>query len=261
MSISGKTIVITRDLYQAKPFVKRLKNLGAKVLLFPMIKITGPDDPDLVRTYLTDLSTFEWIIFTSANAVRYFFKFKTNSRNDMHKIKIACIGKKTSEVLQSYNLRSLLIPVTFTSKKLLKAILKYDVRRKRILLPVSNLAGNELQEGLQMHGAYVERIEVYKTIGHKNSQKEMIFQKIENKSVDCITFYSPSAINSFADLIGEQGITLINTRKIPIAVIGPTTAKAARGKNLNPEIMPAKSNEDSFIEDLERYFGVKERLI
>ena len=256
MSISGKTIVITRDLYQAKPFVKRLKNLGASVLLFPMIKITGPDHPDFVRTYFADLSNFDWIIFTSANAVRYFFKFKTNNRKDMHKIKIACIGKKTAQVFQSYNLRSLLIPGTFTSEELLRAILKYDIRRKRILLPVSNLAGNELQEGLQRHGASVERIEVYKTIGHKNSQKEMIVQRIENKSVDCITFYSPSAINSFADLVGEQGIALMNTRKIPIAVIGPTTAKAARGKNINPGIMPAKSDEDSFIEELERYFEV-----
>jgi uroporphyrinogen-III synthase len=258
MSLSGKTIVITRDLNQAKSFVERLKNLGAKVLLFPIIKITGPDDPDLIRTYLTDISTFEWIIFTSANAVRYFFKFKNNGRNDMHKIKIACVGKKTAEVLKAYNLTSLLIPSTFTSEELLKAILKYDVRRKRILLPVSNLAGNELQEGLQTHGAFVERIEVYKNILHRNSQKEMIFQKIENKSVDCLTFYSPSAINSFADLIGEKGITLINTRKIPIAVIGSTTAKAARGKNLNPEIMPAKSDEDTFVEELERFFEVRE---
>jgi uroporphyrinogen-III synthase len=47
----------------------------------------------------------------------------------------------------------------------------------------------------------------------------------------------------------------MNTRKIPIAVIGPTTAKAARERNLNPEIMPAKSDENSFIEELKRYFG------
>jgi uroporphyrinogen-III synthase len=252
MSLSGKTIVITRDLNQSKPFVKRLKNLGAKILLFPIIKITGPDDPDSIRTYLTDISTFEWIIFTSANAVRYFFKFKNRDRNDMHKIKIACVGKKTAELLKTYNLTPVLIPSTFTNEALLKAIIKYDVWRKRILLPVSNIAGNELQEGLQTHGAFVERIEIYKNVPYRNSQREMLFQKIENKLVDCITFYSPSAINNFADLIGEKGITLINTRKIPIAVIGSTTAQAAREKNLNPGIMPAGSDEESFVEELER---------
>jgi uroporphyrinogen-III synthase len=135
MSLSGKTIVITRDLYQAKPLVKRLKNLGANVLLLPIIKITGPDDPDFIRTYLTDIGSFEWIIFTSANAIRYFFKFKNNDNNDLHKIKIACIGKKTAEVLKTYNLKPSLIPGTFTSEELLKAILKYDIRGKRILLP------------------------------------------------------------------------------------------------------------------------------
>jgi uroporphyrinogen-III synthase len=258
MSLSGKSIVITRDLNQSDPFVKRLENLGVIVLLFPSIKITGPDDPDLVRTYLTDISTYEWIIFTSANAVRYFFKFKNNGRNDMQKIKIACVGKKTAEVLKSYNFTPFLIPSTFTSQELLKAIQMYDVRRKRILLPVSNIAGNDLQADLQTHGAFVERIVVYKNVPYRKSQKEMIFQKIENKSVDCITFYSPSAINNFADLIGEKGITLINTRRIPIAVIGPTTAHAAREKNLNPDIIPPKSDDESLVKELEKYFGVME---
>jgi uroporphyrinogen-III synthase len=258
MSLSGKTIVITRDLNQAIPFIERLKNLGAEILLFPTIKISGPDDPDLIRTNLADISTFEWIIFTSTNAVRFFFKFKSKEHRDIQKIKIACIGKKTTEALERYNLTPVLIPNIYTSRDLLKAILKYDIRGKRVLLPASNIAGKDLQAGIEAHGAFVERIEVYKNVPFRNSQKEMIYQKLNDNMIDCITFFSPSAINTFADLMGEKGVTLINTRKIPIAVIGSTTAHAAREKNLQPTIQPSQSDEEGFVEELERYFGVVE---
>ena len=258
MSLSGKTIVITRDLNQAKPFVKRLNNLGAKVLLFPTIKITGPDDPDLIRTNLKDISTFEWIIFTSTNAVLYFFKFKNKEQKDIREIKIACIGKKTTEALAKYKLTPTLVPNIHTSRDLLEAILKHDSRGKRVLLPVSNLAGKDLQAGLEAHGVLVERTEVYNNVPFRNSQKDLIVQKIDNNIIDCITFFSPSAINTFADLIGEEGIILIHARKIPIAVIGSTTAQAAREKNLQPTIQPSQSDEQSFVDELERYFGVME---
>jgi uroporphyrinogen-III synthase len=259
MPISGKTIVITRDVKQAKPFAEQLKNLGANVLLFPTIKISPPDDPDQIRKTLTDLSAFEWIIFTSSNAVRYFFKFINEKQNALQKIKIACVGNKTSEALEGFHLTPMIIPDIYTSHDLLDAILKQDVKGKRILLPVSNLAGNELQEGLKIHGALVEQLVVYKNVPNTNSKNELIFEKIGNHRIDCITFFSPSAVNTFADLIGEKGISLINTRKIKIAVIGSTTAFAARENKLIPEIMPAKSNEDSFVVELERYFNIQER--
>ena len=258
MSLSGKTIVITRDLNQAKPFIEKLKNLGAVVLLFPTIKITGPDDPDLIRTNLVDISTFEWIIFTSTNAVRFFFKFKSKEHRDVQKIKIACIGKKTTEALETYNIKPMLIPNIFTSHDLLKAILKYDVRGKHVLLPASNMAGKDLQVGLEAHGAFVERIEVYQNVPFRNSQKEMIYQKLDDNMIDCITFFSPSAINTFTDLMGEKGVTLINIRKIPIAVIGSTTAQAAREKNLQPTIQPSQSDDQNFVQELMKYFNENE---
>jgi len=254
MSINGKTIVITRDPNQAKTFAKMIEEAGAHVYLFPIIKITGPDDPDLVRKNLKDLKIFNWIVFTSANAVRYFFKFIAKDRSDVIKLKIACVGKKTAEELKTFNLEPFVIPQSFNSQDLLAEILKHDLKGERILLPVSNLSGSELQEGLQAQGAAIERIEIYKNEPIQTFKRKDIIQKIENNSIDCITFFSPSAINAFIDLINKKGISLIQKRKIPIAVIGKTTAQAARDRDLYPDIMPAKSDEESFVKELERYF-------
>jgi uroporphyrinogen-III synthase len=258
MAISGKTIVITRDINQAKSFAEQLKNLGATILFFPTIRITPPDDPGNIRKTLANLSVFEWIIFTSSNSVRYFFKFINEKQSSLQKIKIACVGNKTTEALEGFHITPTIIPNIYTSHELLDAILKYDVKGKRILLPVSNLAKNEIQEGLQSNGALVERIVIYKNIPITNAKKELIFEKIDNHRIDCITFFSPSAINTFTDLMGEKGINLINSKKIPIAVIGSTTSLAAQEKDLVPTIQPSQSNEQSFVEELERYFGVME---
>jgi uroporphyrinogen-III synthase len=254
-SLSGKTILITRDMNQAKPMVDRLKNLGAVVLIFPTIKISPPDNPDLIRGYLADISVFEWIVFTSSNAVRYFDKFKNREQKNLKNIKIACVGKKTTEALEELNLTPVVVPNVQTSRGLLEAILNHDIKGQRILLPVSNLASKDIQEGLQAHGAHVERIEVYKNVPFPNHNRELIYKKIDNNIIDCITFYSPSAINSFANLMGEKGISLINTRKIPIAVIGSTTALAARDQNLHPTIQPIQSDDQNFVQGLIEYFN------
>ena len=257
MSLSGKTIVITRDTNQAKPFAQMLENLGAKIIMFPTIKISRPDKPDQIRKKLKNLNDFEWIIFTSSNAVRYFFKYIHANKSAVQKIKIASVGKKTTEVLEEFHLTPAILPKIYTSHALLHAIIKHDIVGKRILLPVSNLAGNELQEGLLTHGALVERLEIYKNIPNTYSKKELLIEKIDKRRIDCITFFSPSAIYRFADLMGDKGIALINTNKISIAVIGSSTLLAARKKNLEPTIQPLNSDEQSFAEEINKYFELK----
>jgi uroporphyrinogen III methyltransferase/synthase len=233
-----------------------LEKLGCKVLNVPTIRITEPDDPDNIRNGLKNLSAFEWIIFTSANAVRYFFEFKNIDNDDIQKIKIACIGKKTAEVLKSFSLESQLIPDIFSNQGLLDKIQLFDIRGKHILLPVSNAATDELQKGLQALGVHVKRIEVYKNMPHRDSQWDTIYEKMDNNLIDCIAFYSPSALNAFAELIGENGISLINDKKIAIAVVGYATARAARENNFHPDIIPTVSDDEHFVEALKGYFGV-----
>ena len=258
MSLSGKTLVITRDETQAKPFAQKLEALGATILLFPTIKITEPDYPDQIRKLVHDPVVYDWIIFTSANAVRYFMKYLNNSQKSLEKVNISCVGKKTAEILKKFNVTPALIPEKYSSDELFSALLKHDLHGKRILLPVSNLAGKELQKALQERGALVERIVVYKNVPNEHTEKEKICHKIENNEIDCIIFFSPSAIDTFAQLMEEKGIELIKKRNVAIAVIGSTTARAARKNDLNPVIIPEMSDELSFINELKKYFRVED---
>jgi uroporphyrinogen-III synthase len=254
MSLTGKTIVITRDIVQAKRFSEKIENHGAKSLQFPTIRIIESDKRDKIVEKINTLTSFDWIIFTSTNAVHYFFKYIDSNRREFESLKIGCVGQKTAEKLAAFNLDPTVIPAIYTSQDLLKVLMVYDMKDLRILLPVSNLSGRELEEGLTSRGATVDRIEIYKTVPFENPERNLIIEKIDKNELDCITFFSPSAINSFASLIGQDGISLLNTRDIAIAVIGGKTAQAADKKGLHPDIIPIKSDEDSFIQELERYF-------
>jgi uroporphyrinogen-III synthase len=257
MSISNKTILITRTREQSKNLITMLQQYEYEVLNVPTIKMTDPEDPEHLRNVLDNISAYVWIIFTSANAVRYFFKFKNKDDNDLQQIDVACVGKKTGEVLSEYGIEPDLIPSIFSNQGLLEAIKNYNIRGKHIMLPVSNAANEELQLGLEALGAHVKKIEVYKNQPFRDEKLDSVIKMIEDNALDCLSFYSPSAFNAFADLIGDKYISTIRDKNIPIAVIGLSTAQAVRDKNLHPEIMPDVSDDEHFVQAIKMYFGAE----
>lgn len=255
MPLAGKTIIVTRDAKQAEPFTTQLKKLGATVILFPTIEITGPEKPDKIRTELADISKYDWIVFTSTNAVSYFFEFVDASRVDMKGKNIACVGKKTAEVLADFNLSPALVPEKFSAQAVLEAMRKFDIKGKHILTPVSNLAAHGIENGLKALGAIVKRIEVYKNVPYQKPDAELVHQKISDGLIDCITFFSPSALQAFVQLMGKDVVKEINSRQVAIAVIGSTTANAAREVHLKPIIRPVQSDNESFLQALKQYYS------
>lgn len=248
MSLFGKTIVVTRDASQAKPFLNLLKENQAGVFLFPTIKLTNADNPELIYKVTSRISEFEWIIFTSAIAIRFFMEHANTA--DLKDLKITCVGKKTAEELSKYNLSATLIPAIPTSVNLLIEMKTLDLKNKQILIPCSSLSNNDLKEGFENEGAIVEQVVVYKNEPFDNPDKIHLVEKIENKKIDCITFFSPSAVNSFTKIIDDDILTLIKDQNIPIAVIGPTTEKAVINSGLNPTIKPVESDNQSMVEAL-----------
>jgi len=258
MPLSNKTILVTRTRKQSVALIEMLEKHGCLVLNVPTIEISEADNPEHLQKRLKDISAFHWIIFTSANAVRFFFSLKNPADDDLPQVKIACVGKKTSEVLNSFGFEAHLIPVIFSNKGLLDELNQYNIRGKHILLPVSNVANTELETGLRSLGAHVKRMEIYKNVPYKDPEWDSLYRKITDKLIDCLIFYSPSALKAFVQLIGEEGIELINRVKIPIAVIGSSTAQAAREHALHPEIIPSESDDEHLVEALKNHFGVME---
>ncbi len=252
--LQGKKIMVTRDPTQAGSLIDKLASLGSTVLPFPTIKIMPPDDWTACDQAIEDLSSFDWIIFSSANGVKYFMKRLEKKHKSGITCLIAVVGKKTAVRLKKFNLKADLIPDKYNARGLLKAFERIDLKGQKVLIPTSNIGKNTLKKGLAEKGAEVIQVVCYQTLPFTD-QALKLKDQLENQHLDCITFFSPSAFNTFISLGGETFKNNKAGQQPALAAIGPATASAIRKKGLEVNILPEQSVEESMIKAIIDYFN------
>ncbi len=264
--LEGKRVVVTRAAEQAKDFVAELERLGAEVMVMPMVSSADPEDCLPLDGALRALASFDWIVFTSQNAVRYFAKRCgalgiERIAPSTTKAKVAAVGPATAQAAQQEGIR-----VDFTAGRFrgtaLAEELGVKVSGKRILIPRSDRAGNELPAALRAVGAEVSDVIAYRTLAPAATNGELWARGM--LETDVIAFASPSAFHHFAE---SQGIELLQDRMhsprshTKLAAIGPTTAAAIREAGLAVEIEAAESTSAGLAAAIAKYFerhaGVK----
>lgn len=208
--LSGRRVLITRPEEQASEWAKELTELGAEAVEIPLISLSPVQNPALKH-----LNTYEWLIFSSSNAVRFFANLQ---RELPGSLRIAVVGPSTRSACEKLGWQVDFMPDEFTGKALAEQL--PDVEGKQILFPTTDAAGDELESILSERGASLEKIIVYKT--EKALDKGAELTKIISQGIDVLTFASPSAAECFAELADERA------KEIPAVCIGPTTADKAR---------------------------------
>jgi uroporphyrinogen III methyltransferase/synthase len=239
MALTGKTIVITRAASQSAQLRSRLEDLGARVIECPTIQIVPPQSWKPVDDAIRRLSTYQWLLFTSANAVEQFME-RMGARRPANSI--AVVGSATAAKLGEWNLEPTLIPGEFRAEGLLEAFPE-NLVGTRILFPRAEVARELLPEELRRRGATVDVVTVYRTV---RAFAGNIGEILETERVDCIIFTSPSTIPD--DLHSLPSGTAL-------AVIGPVTREAAQLLGLKPDIVPAESTVPGLIEAITTYFS------
>jgi uroporphyrinogen-III synthase len=158
---------VTRTRRQASALTKKLTRLGADVLEIPTIRITPIALEEAARSKLTDFSHhFDWVVFTSPNAVELFFaeyfELKSDLR-DLGPVKMAAVGPATSQQLGALHLGVDLQPEVYTTEKLAESFSAKEVASKRFCLPHGNLADPSLANRLRELGGSVEEWTLYQT--------------------------------------------------------------------------------------------------
>ncbi len=243
----GKTVVVTRPEAQAASFAALLREKGARVITFPVIRIVPSERMELLDSALANINSYQWIIFTSANGVRFFFERLQGLSMDVRDLKgvrIATIGPTTAAAIQQRGIRVDLVPEDFISEGVVRAFEEIDIRGARILLPRAETARDVIPQGLARQGALVDVIPVYRTVGTGRERTDFV-RAIKEQEIDVITFTSPSTVTNFIDIIGGPS-------KIPptarIACIGPVTAASAEKAGLAVDIMQGPFEIEGFVE-------------
>lgn len=258
LPLFGKRILVTRAREQASELTEQLQELGAYPLEFPTIEIIPPASWADVDHCLEQMVTYDWIIFTSVNGVKFFLSRLLALGRDIRDLKgpkICAIGPKTAEALKNLNLQVDYVPKEYRAESILQGLRCINLKGKRFLIPRAKIARDLLPEELRQAGALVEVVEVYQTVLPKKN-KDKIRHLLEEKWLSAITFTSSSTVSNFVEILGEEVKEL--TAGIPIASIGPITAAKAKSFGLETAIMPREYTIPSLVEALVEYF-TKER--
>jgi uroporphyrinogen III methyltransferase/synthase len=249
----GKGIVITRPETQAGPFAALLQAQGARTILFPTIKIVPAEDARQMDEAIARVETYDWIIFTSANGVRFFFERLRDRRRDIRDLKgirICAIGPATADIIEKHGIRVDIVPDEFISEGIVKAFEKFDLNGKKVLLPRAEKAREVIPEGLAKMGASVDIVTAYRTV-RSGRDKGQIETLISEGKVDVITFTSPSTVHHFLAIMGK-GHPL--PPAIKIACIGPVTAAAVKEAGMGVDIMQERYTIPGLVDALVNYY-------
>jgi len=167
LPLFGRRVVVTRTRRQASALSKRLAQLGADVLEIPTIRIVPVALGETERTRLAALSEhFDWVVFTSPNAVDLFFSefFKlTNDLRALGAVKFAAVGPATAEKIEKLHLRVDLRPEIYTTEKMAECFSAKEAGTKRFCLPHGRRADPALAGHLREKGGIVEEWTLYDT--------------------------------------------------------------------------------------------------
>jgi uroporphyrinogen III methyltransferase / synthase len=226
LPLFGKRIVVTRAKGQAEALSARLRSLGAGVIEFPTIEIRPAADYAPLDRALSTLACYDWLIFTSANGVRFFLDRLDRSPADLRSLRarICAIGPATRSAVEALHLKVDLMGKDYVAEGLLEAFQSHDLAGKRILLPRAAVARDLVPAELARRGAQVDVVEAYRTVipEEASTQAAEIFHSPHKP--DCITFTSSSTVQNFATAAGTQWLA-----QVKVASIGPITSQTARG--------------------------------
>ena len=256
-TLEGRRIVITRAAEQSGELRERLQELGAEVDSLPLVRFLEPQDTADLDRAIRALDQFDWIIFTSANAVTFFLARcrAVGCWPNAGRTKVAAVGSATRLALENQDLQASLVPAEFSGAGLASE-LSGVISGKSVLLPRSDRASEELPSMLRKAGAKVTEVTAYITVGPEAFDCGLI-DAIRDGLVDAVAFFSPSAVREFKKLMGPDLLGKHNSR-LALAAVGPVTAEAIRVAGLPVAIEADEATTASLVAGLERYFSALE---
>ena len=252
--MNDRHILITRSMEQAKGFAELIRKSGAIPVFFPTIQMAPLEDYSEFDHALQN-KVYDWIVFTSTNTVDYFFARLSNLNLSLGRSKVAAVGTKTAKKLADYHVKVDLVPQDYTALALAKQLGRVQISRQRILLPASSLANDELYDSLRMMGAIVDRMTLYKVMPGNPATTARVKDQLKSGEISCVTFFSPSAINGFVQVMGKNIADFLSKTGVAVAVIGPTTLVAARENGFAVNIVPDKSDQGTLLKSIVHYFA------
>jgi len=229
--LAGWRVLVTRQPEQARGLADALTAEGALVLEVPLIATAPPEDASALDAAVARLDAYDWIAFTSANAVRALAAASDRSARGRvlpQALRIAAVGPSTAEAV-AHEFADAAVALQperdFRAEGLAEAFRGIAIRGRRILLPSSARARDTPAAAPPAEGAVVTVVTAYRTVTPADAGPRI--REALDGGIDLVTFASPSAVEGFAEACPDRAAWPA------AAVIGPVTEVAARDRGFD----------------------------
>ena len=256
-SLWGLRVLVTRNQAKAGYLSGLLSEEGAEVVPLATFEIKPLRMDGHMMEIIRRSGEYSWIVFSSVNAVEFFFGhfFKAGmNAGDLKTVKIACIGEATAKAVKSFGFKAALVPNDYKQEGLVKAFQNIHMKGKRVLFARAREGRDLLVEFFKKKKIHCDLLALYENQVPSGARKELLELFVKGGGVDLLTFASSSSVDHFYGLF-SQAQRKKWLGRIPAAVIGPVTAASIKKWGGKVAVQPAKYTMPDLVAAIVKWAG------
>jgi uroporphyrinogen III methyltransferase/synthase len=227
LPLFGLRLVVLRPGAQAEELASPLTALGAQVIRHPVMELADPEDLTPLTDALADLDNFHWLLFSSPNGVRSFFRYLEESGKDARALgglRIGVVGPGTADELRRHGLIADLVPGRSVAERFAEELINSgDIAGRRVLLPQARDARPVLADTLTAAGADVLAVEAYRMVP-TGIHGAGLLESIMAGKIGGLLFTSSSTVTFLLRSLGLDDFSDFPS-ECPLISIGPITSE------------------------------------
>ncbi|HSS50363.1 MAG TPA: uroporphyrinogen-III synthase [Thermoanaerobaculia bacterium] len=238
----GLRVVVTRSEHQSDGLAAAFAAAGARVELLPLLEVVPPADPRPLERAATELALYDWLVFTSANAVEAFLPLTGGALPA--RVRVAVVGPATAAALRGFEIEPFLEAQKADAEGLVADLAPYVARRRRVLIPQASDARPTLAEGLAAAGAEAVPIVAYDKRLPADAPRRAA-ELFGEETLGWVTFTSPRIVRHFAGLFGDGWERRCG--ELRAVSIGPVTSAELRRRGVEPAAEAARPADEDMV--------------
>jgi uroporphyrinogen III methyltransferase/synthase len=267
----GHRVLVTREHTGG---FEMLEDLGAEIVQFSTVELVPPVTWEELDRSIDRISEYHWLVFTSANGVKYFFRRLFERDVDIRELKglkVCAIGSKTAAEVKKFGIRVDLVPDKFRAEGLIEKFVRegrnensgaksqtaepetqdqYPLTGRRFLLPRAEVAREILPDEVRRLGGIIDVPVAYRAVKPELHGKRLK-RFLKEGRITVATFTSAATFNNFREIMGEDADEML--KNVAIAVIGPVTARAIEKTGRTVDIMPQEATVEALAEEIKEW--------
>lgn len=255
LPLFGRRLLLCRPRHQAERSAIAMRARGARPVIMPLIEIEPPTDGTALEECVHRLSSYDWVILTSANGAERLMAALAAARLDARafgRAKIAVIGPGTARPLARWGIIPDLVAQEHVAEALGRELLDVGAGNSALLVR-AEVARDVLPNSLREAGLGVSVVAAYSTRKLGPDRSAQLREMIESASIDAVLLTSSSMAESLASALGPSAPEVLACTCV--ASIGPITTGSLKKLGIGVNVTATEYTVEGLLDALERHFA------